>query len=208
MSQIFMSHSFIPALIYGLKVAFATNFPFQFRKRSRPYMYVQHLSPKKLSRKVYPCYTFQVQTSPSRSEKLVGYSSSQYQELEKVQEVKSPVNLSKLNMSYDDHIFNDQSHVSRLKPFDIKFTYADVDCASSPLSSVSSKNINIGDLKEYEPFSSNIFTVREFVSFGDGDLKTVSTKFGTICKVKENCRLKDQTGSVAFHVWESTYQLL
>ena len=79
--------------------------------------YIQHLSPKKVSRRGNPYYTFQVQTSPSRSEKLVGYSSGQYHELEKLQEVKSPVKLSKLNMSSDDLIFNDQSLVSQLKPF-------------------------------------------------------------------------------------------
>ena len=110
--------------------------------------FIQQLSPRKKSKKGNEYYTFQLQTSPTSSQKVVSYQGDQYSFFKEMYSDKSPVKIT--SFQKDDHLqFSDRCRVTKLKGFDVPFDYAEVDaCCSSSLSEEKPKVLKVNELKD------------------------------------------------------------
>ena len=166
----------------------------------------KHLSPEMVSKRGSSYYLFQLQTSPTKSQKVVAYSPSKRIKLQYLQDSKSPVKLERLMDTSEDPIFNNQSFLKEIQPYDIDFAYSDTELVLGTKCNITpSTLVNIEQLKQYSPFTETLFSVKAQLNYGDAPLKIVKTRFDTESKVKDDAILIDESGQINFHIWETLY---
>ena len=179
------------------------------RKRSADAKgFVQHVIPRKTSRKGNPYYTFQLQTSPEKIEKIVGYSSAKYEALQRFQECRSPIKIKRLNASDNASILNHESVVTKLNQYDINFKYRQVERTEDSNIPTVSSLVKISELNECEVAMGTFFSVNAKLIVGDEPMKMVRTRYGKESEVKEDCWLEDESGSISFHIWDDLFKIL
>ena len=176
------------------------------RKRSADVKgFIQHLSPRKTSRKGNPYFTFQLQTSAGEVEKVVGYCSQKYEDLQRFEECRSPIKIKKLNKSDGTSILNDNSVVAKLNNYDVNFQYQEMENPEHSNAPTISKLVQISELNDCEVATGTFFSVKAILAIGDFPMKMVVTKFGKDMGVKEDCYLEDESGGICFHIWDNLF---
>ena len=153
--------------------------------------FIQQLSPRKKTKKGNEYYTFQWQTSPTSSQKVVSYQGDQYSFFKEMYSDKSPVKIT--SFQKDDHLqFSDRCRVTKLKGFDVPFDYAEVDaCCSSSLSEEKPKVLKVNELKDIVS-GTIVNNDSAFLKMDSREMKLI-TKLKV--SVKEDCLLNDETGN-------------
>ena len=165
--------------------------------------FIQHLSPKKVATSGTPYYVFHIQVSPTKSDKVVCYSSQIVQQMKSFQESKSAVKLTNLKAHSDGTpIVNEQTTIQGIKTFVIEFDHQQHENITEPPAS-QCIDVTIEKLLEFEAFGDALYTLTGFVYIENKDMKVVMTRYGK-STVMENAKIVDQTGDVEFHIWESS----
>ena len=165
--------------------------------------FIQNISPLKRSRnKNVDWFDFQLQISPTKVKRVVGFNAPAYKQMQHFQETKTPVFLKNVIIKEDgsDWIFNQQSNVSVAPNSNITFSYKEQAQPEPSTSQLPSMDISISQLKTLTP--NQKVNITGTLSLGQREPKEVLVKATQeICKVKEDCIIEDATGHTSIHIW-------
>ena len=144
--------------------------------------FVQCLSPKKMSKSGNPYYTFQLQTDENKCLKGVCFSPLREKELRKFEESKTATELAGILLDgKGDVIVNGYTKVANASFTQVPFQYK---LMKQLVKDAVSLNYEIAGLKDKDPGTETLFTVKGYVMFDDLTSKTVNTACG-VSTVKE-----------------------
>eukprot|EP00794_Sanderia_malayensis_P014568 gene14568-16070_t len=167
--------------------------------------YIHNISPVKTSKRNHEFYDFELQVSPAKKKRVIGFNMQSHSQLLQLQESKSPVMLQNLKMAsnQEDFLFNQSSRVNPASPFDVHFQYEEMNqkTGKPQHADVIAINITVESVKNMKAMQ--IVNVTATLSMGERDPKPVvvgSSRQKTT--VKEDCVIEDPTGSSVIHIWE------
>lgn len=173
------------------------------RTYSNDHGFIHNLSPiKKSLKSKHQWYEFQLQTSPTKVKRLVGFNLYVHDSLKHFEETKSPVQLKNIIVKDDNEcIFNQQSAVHKAGLSDVSFCYTEQPKLESAGESSAAKSVTVSNVKGLHP--NQKVNVSGSLTMGKEDLKAVVLRStGATAHVKEDCVLEDNTGSSMIHIWE------
>lgn len=165
--------------------------------------FIHDLSLVKRSRNDNQWYEFNLQTSPSKIRRVVGFNIRCHPTLQEHEKSKTPVVLKNTQTNSENHIlFNQQSSVRIAPTFDIDFDYSPTKVLDSTASSSEpTLTITLKQLSELQP--NQKVNVIGTISLGKDKPKPVQIKSTQkMSAVKEDCMLEDDTGTAILHIWD------
>ena len=171
--------------------------------------YIQNLSPIKRSRNQNQWYDFDLQTSPSKLRRVVGFNIANHSMLQEHEASKTAVTLKNTKQNSSNHIiFNQQSTVRVTPTFDIDFDYKPINKSQKTGPSTQpSKKITLEELPTLQV--NQKVNVTASLSLGNENPKPVQLKSSSeMTTVKEDCVLEDETGTATIHIWDPLYKTI
>lgn len=169
--------------------------------------YIQNLSPIKRSRNQNQWYDFDLQTSPSKLRRVVGFNIANHSMLQEHEASKTAVTLKNTKQnSNNDIIFNQQSTVRVTPTFDIDFDYKPINKSQKTEPSTQpAKKITLEELPTLQV--NQKVNVTASISLGNENPKPVQLKSSSeMTTVKEDCVLEDETGTATIHIWDPLFK--
>ena len=161
--------------------------------------FIQNLSPIKRSRNKNQWFDFDLQTSPSKSRRVVEFNIASHSILQEHEASKTPVTLQHTKENDNNQIiFNQQSMVRVAPTFDINFDYHHQSQKTAP-STQPAKKITLEELPSLQV--NQKVNVTASVSLGNEKPKQVQTS-KEMTSVKEDCVLEDETRTATIQVWD------
>lgn len=169
--------------------------------------YIQNLSPIKRSRNQNQWYDFDLQTSPSKLRRVVGFNIANHSMLQEHEASKTAVTLKNTKQnSNNDIIFIQQSTVRVTPTFEIDFAYKPINKSQKTEPSTQpAKKITLEELPTLQV--NQKVNVTASISLGNENPKPVQLKSSSeMTTVKEDCVLKDETGTATLHIWDLLFK--
>lgn len=169
--------------------------------------YIQNLSPIKRSQNQNQWYDFDLQTSPSKLRRVVGFNIANHSMLQEHEASKTAVTLKNTKQnSNNDIIFNQQSTVRVTPTFDIDFDYKPINKSQKTEPSTQpAKKITLEELPTLQV--NQKVNVTASISLGNENPKPVQLKSSSeMTTVKEDCDLEDETGTATIHIWDPLFK--
>ena len=151
-------------------------------------VFIQNLSPIKCSRNQIQWFDFDLQTSPSKSRRVVGFNIASHSTLQEHEASKTAVTLQHTKENNNNQIiFNQQSMVRVAPTFDIDFDYQPIHKSQKTAPSAQpAKKITLEELPSLQV--NQKVNVTASVSLGNEKPKPVQLKTSKeITSVKEDC---------------------
>lgn len=164
--------------------------------------YIHNLSPVKRSRNQNQWFEFNLQTSPSKLKRVVGFNIASHSILQEYKESKTAVTLKNTKaINNNQIIFNQQSIVSVTPTFDIDYDYQVIHQSQKAQPSAQpAKTITLEQLPALQV--NQRVNVTASISLGNEKPKPVQLKTSKeMTSVKEDCVLEDETGTATIHIW-------
>lgn len=183
---------------------FTSNFSFISSFLDNHRGYIQNLSPIKRSRNKNQWYDFDLQTSPSKLRRVVGFNIANHSMLQEHEESKTAVTLKNTKQnSNNDIIFNQQSTVRVTPTFDLDFDYKPINKSQKTEPSTQpAKKITLEELPTLQV--NQKVNVTASISLGNENPKPVQLKSSS--EMKEDCVLEDETGTATIHIWDPLFK--
>ena len=169
--------------------------------------YIHNLSPVKRSRNQNQWFDFDLQTSPLKSRRVVGFNIANHSILQEHEASKTAVTLKNTKQNNNnDIIFNQQSTVRVTPTFDIDFDYQPIDKAQKTEPSTRpAKKIKLEELPTLQV--NQKVNVTASISLGNENPKPIQLKTtNEMTTVKEDCVLEDETGTATIHIWDPLFK--
>ena len=160
--------------------------------------YVHSLSPIKKGRSGRDYYCFQLQTSPTKFTRTVGFDRSSHSRVSHFHTTGSPVKLVNVNEKNDQFFINEDSSFVAANSQEMGFKKKEQSqCDDSNIySSIEIQLKDVGALS-----CSQTVNIEGVLTLGDEKLKEVAKRNGEMGFVKEDCIIEDDTGSATIHIW-------
>lgn len=185
-----------------INISYLTSiFIFSFLESHRGY--IHNLSPIKRSRNQNQWFDFDLQTSPSKLRRVVGFNTANHSTLQEHEESKTAVTLKNTKENNNNQIIFNQQSIVRVTPtFDIDFDYQPMN--QSPKSAASAQPAKTIILEELPTLQVNQkVNVTASISLGNEKPQPVQLKTTQqMTSVKEDCVLEDKTGTATIHIWD------
>jgi len=165
--------------------------------------FIHNLSPLKRARSnKQDWYDFQIQTSPTKVRRVVGFNIPSHADLKHYEESKTPVLLRNVVCEDDnDWIFNQQSFLHSAPNSDVSFQYVKqtkpTQTSYAPPPSV---DVTVSQIITLRP--NQKVNISGTLTLGFNDAKQVKLKTQQDSYVKEDCVVEDSTGPIMIHIWE------
>lgn len=163
--------------------------------------FVHSLSPIKKAKSGKLYYNFNLQTSPTKFTKVVGFDKNSHTQALHFQTTKSPAKIININENEDTIFVNHTSSIIQGSSSDVNF-----ECLPPP--TLADPNNTIPDaiditLSELNNLSRNQkVNVEGYLTLGDDPPKEVLKRNKEKGFVKEDCVLEDINGSSTIHIWD------
>lgn len=163
--------------------------------------FVHSLSPIKKAKSGKLYYNFNLQTSPTKFTKVVGFDKNSHTQALHFQTTKSPAKIININENEDTIFVNHTSSIIQGNSSDVNF-----ECLPPP--TLADPNNTIPDaiditLSELNNLSRNQkVNVEGYLTLGDDPPKEVLKRNKEKGFVKEDCVLEDINGSSTIHIWD------
>lgn len=166
------------------------------------YGFVHNLSPIKKSRNNSEWYQFELQTSPIKTTRVVGFNIPSHSKLKDFETSKTPVLLNNIKPKDNEIIFNQQSSLNAAANSDVPFDYVQQDKPENSCSNALSQSVDVSvsDIKTLK--ANQRINLNAIITIGPEDPKQVTlTKTQESAYVKEDCVIEDYSGSIMAHIW-------
>lgn len=147
-------------------------------------------------------YEFQLQTSPIKTTRVLGFNIPRYSKLKNFESSKTPILLKNIKPKNDHIIFNHQSSLHAVGNSDVLFDYVQQEKPQNSCSDALSQtaDVSVSDIKAQK--ANQRINLNAIITVGQEDLKQVTlSKTEESADVKEDCILEDSSGSIMVHIW-------
>ena len=167
--------------------------------------FVHSLTPIKKGRNGKDYYSFELQNSPTKLIRSVGFNKETHDKAKHYQTTGTPVKLVNINQKDDQIFINAKSLFTDANADEINFKRIE---SLNDNQSTSSNNIyqsidiKLKDLKTL--ITKQKVNVEVVLTLGDEKPKQVTKRDGKPGYVKEDCIVEDDSGSASIHIWETS----
>ena len=178
-----------------------TIIPFIFIAASDP-GFIHSLSPLKKGKSGREYYTFNLQTSPSKFTKVVGFDRSSHEKALHFQNTGTPTKLLSPNDKDGQLFVNEYTTLVKANPSDVNFESNETACTSDQSNLPTTNAIDI-TLDQLPTLTRNQkVNVKAKITMGSAEPKQVTKRNGQKGLVKEDCIIEDATGHATIHLWD------
>ena len=165
--------------------------------------YVHSLSPIKKARSGKLYYNFDLQTSPTKFTRVVGFDKNSHAQALHFQVTKSPAKIVNINEKEDTIFVNQTSSIVQASSSDVNFlcTAPSTKQGEAKETISSATDITLNEIQTLTR-NQNVY-LQGHLTPGQNPKKEVIKRNGEKGYVKEDCVIEDRTGSATIHIWDN-----
>ena len=166
--------------------------------------FIHTVSPMKKAKKGTQYFHCTLQTSPTKTLKVVGFDQTTHNQCQHFETTGNPVKLVNVREDNGQILVNQQSTLLQMSNSDVTFQYtpsslsADFTAHNGP--AVTSADISLNHLQNLT--RSQMVNVKGVITLGDKPPKQVKKRNGENGTVKKDCVIEDTTGHAVLHIWD------
>lgn len=165
--------------------------------------FISQVSPMKKAKKGTQYFHCSLQTSPTKTFRVVGFDQSTHTQCQHYEKTGNPVKLLNVKEDNGQYLINQTTTLLQMSNSDVTFTStpssssSDSDTQSSPAVAF---NITLNQLPTLT--RNQKVNMTGILTLGQKEPKEVKKRNGQTGKVKEDCVIEDTTGSAIIHIWD------
>ena len=149
-------------------------------------------------------YHCTLQTSPTKTYRVVGFDQATHNQCQLYEKTGNPVKLLNVREENGQYLVNQTTTLRQMSNSDVTFTSSlpssSSDSGSQDSPAVASTNISLDQLPTLT--RNQKVNVTGVLSLGNKSPKQVKKRDGQYGKVKEGCIIEDATGNAVIHIWD------